>query len=173
MLISVSLKKLQRVQEIPWFENSRLFCWCWRYKRALRGIHNTSGISWSSLSVHRFNSENSLLQKYVSFSHEKSSALLVEKVLFFLSVLLIGFSTWDHFSSAFPKNQCSCSPQRFASFIRFRSKVLWVEFWSTGKGDCCCTCWTDIFLHHSTWIEWGWKQAENIVFQLMCDGFWQ
>ncbi len=97
------------------------------------------------LLVHRFNSENSLFQKYVSFSHEKSSALLVEKVLFFLSVLLIGFSTWDHFSSAFPKNQCSCSPQRFASFIRFRSKVLWVEFWSTGKGDCCCTCWTDIF----------------------------
>ncbi|CAM6016317.1 unnamed protein product [Sphagnum balticum] len=31
--------------------------------------------------VHRFNSENSLLQKYVSFSHEKSSALLVEKKL--------------------------------------------------------------------------------------------
>jgi hypothetical protein len=43
--------------------------------------------------VHRFNSENSLLQKYVSFSHEKNSALLVEMVLFFLSVLLIGFST--------------------------------------------------------------------------------
>lgn len=65
------------------------------------------------------------------------------------SVLPVCAAHWVfHMRSFFqrlPKNQCSCSLQRFASFIRFRSKVLWVEFWSTCEGDCCCMCWTDIF----------------------------